>query len=783
MRNLPSDLSYSIRRASMNAGVTTIVVLTMTAGIGATTAIFSLVDSILLSPLPYADSSRIVLVSETSPQGDRVGVSPAMFGKLMDGSTAMESLTAVRSGKAALSGAGAGQLLSIARVTPSFFDVFGVSPNSGRRFQPRESENVAILSHEAWLRNFGGDPKVLGRGIALNDVTHTLIGVMPAGFRFFRKSDVFTPLQINSTETERSLTVAGKLAPAGGLDQARAEVATIARTADGWTGSVESLQKVLVRGPDADLPVLLTGAVFLLLIACANVAGLLLAVASARTHEMAVRVSAGATRSRLIRQLLTENILQAAAAAVCGVFVAQWTVALLRAPLAEVLPVAAPPALNLRVLGFTVLIAAGAGLLFGLAPALQATRIDLVGALSQGSGRGSGPRSRIAMRSVLVAAEIAASVMLVAGAGLTVRALSTARNTEAGLDPARILTFNISLLTPRYADSGIAASFLEEAIARAASVPSVREAAITTALPPRDYVGHTAFEIVGSPVSDASAQFIGVSPGYFRIMGLRVARGRGFTDVDMRAAEPGAVVSESFARKFAGGREAIGARIQMTGVAGSRAFEVVGVVADAAPTRAGIAPPALVFVPYRQQPRAEYSVLLLGEGPDASVLAAPGAAAIQSVDNDVPVSAVQTYAAIRERSLLIPRVLTGLLTGFGLLALLLAMIGTYGLMAYSVMVRTREIGIRTALGATRADVLRLVLKQSGAITLMGAAAGLLITMAMARVLRGLLFGIPAGDLLLAIMTAVLLAAATLAAAYLPARRATRIAPLEALRHD
>ncbi len=797
MSDFGRELWNACRALSRSRATTAVAILALAFGIGANTAIFSIVNGVLLKPLPFPEADRLVYVSERSPAGGALPVSPGAFLDFESRAGSFAALAAFTPQGAVLRTAGGAERVSVARVSRGFFEALRTPMALGRGFLPREyrpgSAGVVVLNRGAWERLLGGDPGVAGRVLMLDGRPHAVAGVLASDFRFFRSYDLLAPLTLDaaaaSDRERRSLTVLGRLKPGVTVERARAELHQVAAAAGhpaarGWSATADPLKERLTRGPRNDLAMLAGAAGFVLLIACSNVAGLLIARGAARRREIAVRLALGATRPRIVRQLLTESVLLGLGGGAAGTVVAFVCVRLLqRAIPVNALPPGVSLGMDLTVLAFACVLSVVAGAGFGLVPALRATRVRLQQELKQGShgvARASGTR----LRSFLVTGEFALSAVLIAGAGLMVRSLIRAQSERPGFDSGNVLTARVDLPETRYATPAQRLAFIRELLDRAAAVPGVRSAGFATHVPLRGGGFSAPFEISGRPAAEAGHRpttlVQAVTPGHMQALGIRVRRGRGFGIADTEGAPRAVIVNRTFVSRYFKTEDPLGRRLrlQMQG-SGITEWEIVGVVDSIGlgdVERLGVD----VYVPLAQAPASGgYLTVKTAIEPLAAVEGLRAAA--RALDADVVLHEARSMDQTRREVFTVPRVLTSILGSFGLLALLLAGMGIYGLMASVVTDRTQEIGIRAALGAGRGAVLWLVLRQAAVLAGLGVAIGGLGALALTRVLRRLLYGVVPHDPWTLAFTCVVLFAATLLATWLPARRATRVDPAVALR--
>jgi putative ABC transport system permease protein len=804
MHGLAQDVRYAARTIMRRPGVSIVILLTLALGIGANTAIFSLVNTVLLHRLPYPDADRLVYVWENQldqASGPRP-VRPANFFEWKERSTAFEDVAWSGIGNFILTGDGEPESVFGYRFSANMLDVLGVRPALGRGFRADEdtpgTPRVAILSDQLWRRRYAADPGILGRSITVSGNSHTVIGVMPPGFKHPERAEIWTPVALSPEQaayrTFTLLRVVGRLKPGVSHDRAQAEIAGLYRELaerypDVNKGLTATLEPLGSTGDAKSLLLILSAGVgFVLLIACANVANLLLADAAARRRELAVRGALGASRSRVIRQLVTESLLLALAGGALGAIVTWWmrdglrvlfpsNIANLDLPLVERIDVGP------GVFAFALLISLATGLLFGLLPAWQVARANLQGALKEDGRAGSGSRRT---HAVLVVAEVALSIVLLAGALLMVQSFVRVQRLQFGFDVDRVLTGRVILPEYRYPDPAKIEAFARELMPRLLAIPGVDAAGLTNYLPLSGWSGGTQFSIDGQPTltraEQPTAGYQVATEDYFRTMGVRLVSGRVFTDRDRKGAAPVVVINETLARRYWPGRNVVGSRVVLEWPWGRFVHEIVGVVAD---VRAfGLEEPAEgeMYFPYWQQPDALIGITLRTSG-DPSSLTRQLRAAVWSVDRDQPVTHVLTMSELAAESLTFRRTGMMLAGGFGGLALVLAAIGIYGVLSYSVSRRTREIGVRVALGATRGEVAALVVREGLMMTAIGIAIGLVAAAGLTQFLTSILFEVQPGDPLTYAAVSAILIAVALVATWLPARRAASLDPLIALRAE
>ncbi len=804
MTTLWQDVRYGFRQLRKNPRLTGVIIISLALGIGGATTIFSMINAVLLRPLPYRNPERLVYLWEQSPQYGNNRVSASTFLDWQQQSQVFESMALIQEDSLTLTDVEEPERLEVGRVSAGFFDLLGVSAALGRTFQPAEDRPgaapVVVLSDPLWTRRFGRDPQIIGKTISLGEHGHTVIGVLPPTFFYYLRCEAFVPATADpaGSRDQRAFRVIAKLKKDTSLDQAQAEMQGIAgrlatsfpETHKDWGVSIERMHESLTRGQRHDLPILLSAAAFVLLISCANVANLLLTKVAKRRHEISVRVALGAGRLRLLRQLLTESVVLAVLAGAGGCLLAVWALQAIGKTLPpSAIPTGAPLQVDPRVFGFCLLLSIGTGLIFGVSPAWGASKPDLREGLSQ-TTRGAGLSAGRWLRSALVVAQLALSLVLLAGALLMVQAFTRITRLNPGVRPQDILTFEVSLPPTRYPTSEKTRQTFRRLLEKVQHLPGVRSAALATGLPYQG-AGTVPLEVVGQapvrPGEQPHTQMVAASPDFLSTVGLGLLKGRGLKGDDDSRAGPVAVANETFVRRFLAGAEPLGTRLRIEpavlGLEGKDPLlvEIVGVSQNSrsvSPRPDEVAPQ--LYLSYLQCGFRNYHVCLASDVPSQS-LAAGARRAVWDIDKDLPVAAAQTLAAIRGRALSIPRVLTGVMMSFGLLALGLAVMGTYSLVAHSTALRSREMGIRMALGATHGNLLWLVLKQGMRLVVLGLLLGLAGALAISRLLQGLLFGVPTLNVASILGVYLLLLGVAFLACYFPARRASRTDPMEALR--
>jgi putative ABC transport system permease protein len=806
MNLLAQDLRHSARMLLKAPGFTFVAVMTLALGIGANSAIFSVVNAVLLRPLPFKDPNRLVAVWENNlKQGqDHQAVGGANFTDWKSQNQAFESLAAYFNWNYNLTGGDEPQRLNAVVVSGEFFQTLGVEAAAGRALAPADDrdgkDNVIVLSHALWQSRFGASREIIGQTVMLNGRGHTVVGVMPPGFGFpDERVEIWRPMAMSAEQAQNRqgkwLSVIGRLKPGVSIGQAGAEMSALARRLEqayadanaGWGVHLVPLHEEVVGKVSGFLLILLGAVGFVLLIACANIANLLLARAASRQKEMAIRAALGASRRRLVSQLLTESLLLAAMGGVVGLLIALWGSDALIALSPAGIPRLKEAAIDLRVLGFTLLLALLTTLIAGLAPAWQASKPDLNEALKE-EARGAAGSSGRRFRSLLVVAEVAVSVVLLVGAGLMIKSFIRLQRVDAGFDPHNLLTMEVTLPPARYGQNQQQIAFFQEALERVKTLPGVQSAGAVQDLPFRFNEMSFPVTLEGPPAAPEAqrpkAVYRAVTDDYFRTLGIPLLGGRWFSAQDDLHSLPVVVVNQAMARRFWPDQDPLGKRIRF-GEPDDPAYTVVGVVGDIKHMGLDADEGAVIYQPHAQKRFAwlRWMTLVVRTGGEPSSLAAAVRSRIQEADKDQPVYNVATVEQLLTKSIAQPRFSTLLLGVFALLALNLTAIGVYGVVSYTVAQRTREIGLRMALGAQVRDVMRLVMGQGLKLVLLGVAIGLAGAGALSRVMKSLLFGVSATDPAIFAIISVLLTGVALLACYLPARRAARVDPMIALRHE
>jgi len=803
MEALIQDIGYSLRRLRKGPGFALVAVATLALGIGANAAIFSAVNAVLLRPLPYPEPGRLMVVNHVW-KGQPTVVSPQNFLDFQKEAKSFEALAVYDRGGATLTGRGEPVQVPTGETSVAFFDVLRVSPALGRFFRPGENDpgqhRVVVLSQGLWRERLGGDPGAVGQDLVLDGVPHRIIGVAPSGFDFPRGRSLWLPLEYHERFRTQSrgawfLSAIGRLRAGISPESARAEAATIgARLAKAYPDAnegvgltVRPLHEAMVGKVRTPLFVLLGAVGLVLLIVCANVANLLLSRAVAREGELAVRSAMGAGRARLVRQLLTEACVLGALGAAAGLIVAAWGGELILALQPRDVPRLDEIRLDRVVVAFTVACAFLTTLVFGTLPALLATRRSSAVALREG-GRGllSGRGGRV--RRGLAVAEMALAVALLAGAGLLLRSFSQLRQVDPGFQSESALVFRLSLPASRYPDGPARTQFQGRAFEALDALPGVESAAATIGIPLRGFSFNFSFLVDGRPEPPAgqwpSLETRVVTASYFRTLGIPVIHGRGFAETDDAAAPRVVVLSREAARRHFSGEDPIGQRIRLGWGPSTDAVggTVVGVVGDVKEGGLDDEPLAEIYLPYAQKPVEGLDVVLRTSVPPLS-LAAAVRGAVRHLDPDLPVARLETLSQIVAASIAEPRFYTTLLTAFAGTALFLAALGLFGVISVGVSQRTREIGVRMALGARAGDVLRLVLREAATLAMVGIAVGLGAALVLSRTLGTLLFNLSPTDPVAFAAAPLVLLLTAVVAAMLPARRAAHIDPIEALRSE
>jgi putative ABC transport system permease protein len=812
MDTFMQDLRFGLRMLARRPGFTLVAVIALALGIGANTAIFSVVNSILLRPLPYDEPERLVQLNHNYPQISlKASVSAFGYSLYREQVKSFEAIAAVWGVSLNLTDGGEPERLNSSAVTASFFPLLGAKAARGRAFLVEEEQagrnKVAVLSDALWQRRFGGDSGIVNKTITLNGENYTVVGVMSPGFQFGREfgriTDLwvpltFTPAQLSPNNLNNEfLAVFGRLRSGVTFNQAQAELDNLAEnirqqysrgtTREQWNLTIDRLTELVTGDIRPALLVLLGAVALVLLIACANVANLLLARAADRQREIAVRVALGAGRFRVIRQLLTESVLLALVGGLLGLGIAAWGVGLL-AKLRDLrIPRIHEIGLDWRVLGFTLGVSVLTGVIFGLVPALQSAKTDLHETLKEGGRAGAGA-ARGWMRSALVVVEMALALMLLIGAGLLIRSFWRLQQVSPGFEPQHLLSMNVGLPDYKYREPAQKVNFFRQVLPQISALPGVQSVGAVSILPLSGSNSSGSFQIEGRQIPQGQSSPHGdrwaATAGYFETMKIPLVRGRFFSERDTAEAPGVAIIDETMARKYWPNEDPLGKRIGFERDAQNnpRWREIVGLVGHV--KHRGLEGESRVqyYIPYEQRTTPGMFLVVRTAG-DPAAMANSVRGVIRNIDRDLPVFRVTTLEQLVADSMIQRRFAMTLLGIFAAVALLLAAVGLYGVLAYAVTQRSHEIGIRMALGASGRDVLRLVVRQGMTLALIGVALGVAGSVALTSLIAGLLFGISARDPLTFVVIALALTGVALLACYIPARRATKVDPMIALRYE
>jgi len=817
---LIQDLKHAFRMFRQNRAFTAAAVAALALGIGANTAIFSVVSAVLLKPVPFPDPDKVVLFMNTSPQGSGPAASPAKFVHWRQQTTVVQDTTAFRTNVVNYTGGQFPEQLRAGEVSADYFRLFGARVMMGRTFTPEEDrpggEKVAVLSHGLWTRRFAADPAIIGRTLSLSGAPYVVIGVIGPEFdiaEFGQEPDLWIPFQLdpNTVDQGHFFQTAARLKPGITLEQAQARLKLSAddyrvkfpqalQPNNGF--SVEPLQQVFVRNARPTLLILSAAVAFVLLIACANVANLLLVRATARKREVALRAAIGAGRARIIRQLLTESValsvVGGAIGLVLGILGIRTLLTINTAGLPRIGEAGALVGVDWRVLAFTAVVSVVTGIVFGLMPALQSSRTDLNATLKDSVGQSGAVFRYNKARSILVVVEVALALLLLVGSALLIRTLVALRNVNPGFDATNVLTMRMSLAGPKYLETAGVEQLLRDGVERLEAIPGIERATATCCVPLEGGYG-LPFRILGRPLEKGpfhgGGAWLTVSSGYFDVFKIPIKRGRAFTDRDDSLAPAVVIINEAMARQFWKDGDPLNDRIMigagvMKELAEERERQIIGIASDVRDGGLNNDPQPHMYVPNAQVPNA-LNALNVRITPVAWVVRTRGepygfSTAIREQlrqASGLPVSEVRSMEEVVSRSISRQRFNVVLMTVFGSAALLLAAIGIYGLMAYSVAQRTREIGIRMALGAEAEQVRRMVVFQGMRLAVIGVVVGLVAAFGLTRLMASFLFGVQARDPAVFIVTAVLLTVVSIVAVWLPARRASTVNPLVALRYE
>ena len=797
------DLKFALRSLRKNPGFTLLALIVMALGIGANTAVFSVVNAVLLRPLAYHNADRIVTLSSLwKKSGGHGQVSAPDFHDWHDQSSAFAAMAYYQDDAEAVMAGGTAEYTHVAAVTPEFLRVFAIEPVLGRRFSTEELRagggGAALISYAYWQSHFGGKPEVLGQPVRLFGKALAIVGVLPTGFHFPNASDIWLPANTIFTETEarsaHNYKVVALLKPGAGLEEARAQMEAIGARLEqqypesnkGKSVAVARMRDEMVRNVRLTLFLLLGAVGMVLLIACANVANLLLAKATARSREIAIRTAVGAGRGRIVRQLITESLVLALAAGAAGLLLARWGADVLVALAPSSVPRLAETRIDSGVLLFTLCLSIAASLLFGLAPALQVSRVNLNDALKQGAAARAGAGAKAGrMRGALVVVEVALCVMLLSGAGLLIRSFVALHQVDLGFRPEHVLVMESSVPAADLGSARRATRLYRDLLSDLARLPGV-SAVGAARTPPGSVSSNGAYFVDHFPKHPSfdgpQAVYSVVTPGAFATLGIPVKVGRDFSDADTYDAPFTAIINEALARTSFAGQDPRGRAIYC-GLDTDKPMTIVGVVGDTHQSGPAEEPAPEIFMPYQQHPFTATDLnILVRTSADSASLWTPIQRLVRARSAEVPVKFTSMDQLMAENTAA-PRFRTLLLAIFAGIAVCLAIAGVYGVMAYVVGQRSSEIGLRMALGAKTGDVLRLVLGQGIALTGTGLAIGFIATAAATRLISGMLFGVKPGDPVTYLGVAVLLAAVSLAACYIPAKRAARVDPVAALRQE
>jgi putative ABC transport system permease protein len=814
METIIQDIKFGLRMLLKSPSLSIVATIALALGIGANTAIFSVVNAVLLRPLPFPNSELLMSVYETNAQRGSIRGSHSYpnFFDIRSQNTVFEHIAAFYNSSFVMTGRGEPVRLQGAVVTSDLFPLLGVAPKLGRTFLPEEEKpsstgRVAIISEQLFRKRFGSDASIVNQPITLDGVSFTVVGVMPDSFEFPIQNepvelwttiagDAAGKTPVTNQRGAHFLRAIGRLKPNVTPEQAKSELTAIgARLEQAYPDTntqrsltLEPTLAALVGDIRPALLILLGAVACVLLIACANVANLLLARATSRHKEMAVRSALGASRMRVIRQLLTESILLSLVGGAVGLLLAVWWSDLLVALGKEDIPRAVHVAIDWRVLGFTLGVSVLTGLIFGLVPAFQSSKTELVESLKEGGRSGSEGARRNRMRNVLVVGELAIAVVLLVAAGLLIKSLWRLQNVNSGLQPDNVLTFNLGLPETKY-DAAKQAKFFSELKKRIDASPGVQSASSIVPLPLNGDRFMISFQIEGREVArkdEPAADIFFAGVDYFRTMGIPILKGRDFEDRDQHGSPRVTIVTEEFARQYFPNQDPIGKRIR-PGIStfddeDDRYCEIIGVVGDIRNRSLNTAPPPAYYVPQTQVPFSQTTMVVKTSTEPHSLVSAM-TKEVAAMDADLPLYDVKTMREYLSASVATPRFSTTLLSLFAGVALVLTLVGLYGVMSYSVVQRTNEIGIRLALGAQARDVLLMIIKQGSLLILLGLGIGLLGAYWASRLVTSLLFGVTAKDPFTFAAVAVVLALVALLACYIPAWRATKVDPMDALRHE
>ncbi|HKY06125.1 MAG TPA: ABC transporter permease, partial [Blastocatellia bacterium] len=800
------DLRYAVRILVKNPGFTVVAVITLALGVGANTAIFSVVHAVMLSPLPYADPDRLVVLAEYNRGGERMGPAYPNYLDWRERANSFEEMAAYQASSFNLTGVDRAVRLQGRRVNWNFFRLLGVSPQIGRAFTEQDdsptAEPAALLSNGVWKEQFGGDADIIGRTIKVDGKQHTVIGVLPPDFEYFRRDDLYVPIGLALTTPGQGLLDRGnhynmyilsRLKPGVTVEQANTEIVQLAaqleqeypNTNSGNTASATGLADVFVEEIRPALIVLLAAVGFVLLIACVNVANLMLVRSAERQKEIALRLALGAGRGRIIRQLLSESLVVAIAGGTAGLLIGVWATRGLVALAPPNVPRLATVGLNLTVLGFTLGVSVLTGLFFGLLPALQTSATNLQAILKEG-GRSVAGVMRERTRKVLLVAEVGLALVLLIGAGLMLRTVSELMSVDPGFNADNLLTMRFNLGADAYPPEK-RHIFFKEMTEQIESIPGIESAALSYSIPIDGSNWNSVFIVGDKPVPPRAelhdAAFTPVSANYFKTLGVRLLKGRLFNETDTPTSPKVIVINETLANRLWPGEDSVGKRIKQGFPESDTPWrEVVGVVSDVKLNGIERSVPMQVFLPTAHEPARSFALIIRTKS-EPHAFASTIEQTIRSLDKDLPVYGVRSMDQLLGNGIAQQRLMMVLLGGFAVLALVLAAVGIYGVMSYAVAQRTHEIGIRMAMGARPKDVLRLIVGQGMTLTVIGVSLGLASAFGLTRLMTKLLFGVSATDPVSYLVLTLVLTVVAFLACYLPARRATKVDPMVALRYE